>query len=367
MKILLIVTGLGMGGAERQVCDLADNFYDLGHDVMLISMTGEIVNRPKAESIKVIDLAMTKSPYSLFKAYLDTHKIISLFKPDVVHSHMIHANIFSRLLRIFTMLPRLICTAHSTNEGGSFRMLAYRLTDRLCDLTTNVSQEAVERFVERGAVRPARIMTVCNGIDTNHFRFNKLARDKLRHSLGISDESSLFLSVGRLTKAKDYPNLLKAFSTLTNSYSDSNLVIIGVGEQENDLKTLSKKLNIAKRVHFLGLRRDICDWMSAADLYVMSSAWEGMPLVLLEAMACERVIVATDCGGVKEVVGDAGFLVPPMDSDELAAALVNALELSLAKRQELGFLARKRIEKNYSLNSVCMHWLKIYKVDYTPF
>ena len=355
-----------MGGAERQVCDLADTFCNLGHDVMLMSMTGEIINRPKSDAVSVINLSMSKSPYSFLNTYIKARKLIAQYRPDVVHSHMIHANVFSRLLRISTKLPRLICTAHSTNEGGVMRMWAYRLSDRLCDLTTNVSYEAVEKFVEQGAVRPERITTVCNGIDTGFFCFKKEKRNILRHSLGICDESPLLLSVGRLTEAKDYPNLLNAFSALPSKYDNSRLVIIGAGEQEDVLKSLSKKLKIAERIHFLGLRRDICDWMSAADLYVMSSAWEGMPLVLLEAMACERVIVATDCGGVREVLGDAGFLVPPMDSKKLTLAIVNALELPSSKRIDLGFLARKRIEEKYSLNSICKHWLRIYHDDYIP-
>lgn len=363
MKLLFIVTGLGMGGAERQVCDLADTFAKIGHDVMLISMTGDIVNRPKNESIKIVNLSMSKSFTGFVKAYSKARNLIDEFKPNIVHSHMIHANIFSRLLRINTKIPRLICTAHSTNEGGGVRMWAYRLTDSLCDLTTNVSQEAVDKFISQGAVKPDRIIAVHNGIDTSHFCFKPDKRDELRKVLAVKNDAPLILAVGRLTEAKDYPNLFSAFSCLLEKYQDANLAIIGIGDQENELKELAAKLNIITRLHFLGLRRDIFDWMSTADIYVMSSAWEGMPLVLLEAMACERVIVATDCGGVKEVVGDTGFLVPPKDSEKLASAMTDALELSLDARTQFGHLARKRVEDNYSLSSVCERWLRIYSGD----
>ncbi|MGL5947829.1 MAG: glycosyltransferase [Aeromonas sp.] len=118
MKILLIITGLGMGGAERQVCDLADQFAAKGHEVLLISMTGETVNRPLSAKIEVVELRMAKTPLGFIKAYSKTRNLIKKFKPDVVHSHMVHANLFSRLLRLTTRFKKLICTAHSSNEGG---------------------------------------------------------------------------------------------------------------------------------------------------------------------------------------------------------------------------------------------------------
>lgn len=118
MKITLIITGLGMGGAERQVCDLANQFVAKGHEVFLISMTGETVNRPLSAKIDVAELNMAKTPFGFIKAYWQARQLIKQFKPDVVHSHMVHANIFTRLLRISTHMRKLICTAHSSNEGG---------------------------------------------------------------------------------------------------------------------------------------------------------------------------------------------------------------------------------------------------------
>lgn len=98
-KITLIITGLGMGGAERQVCDLADQFSAKGHEVLLIAMTGEALNRPQSTKIEVVELGMAKTPIGFIKAYWKTRRLIKQFKPDVVHSHMVHANLFARLLR----------------------------------------------------------------------------------------------------------------------------------------------------------------------------------------------------------------------------------------------------------------------------
>lgn len=361
MNIALIITGLGMGGAERQVCDLTDQFIENGHQVLLISLTGETVNRPLSDKIDVVGLNMAKTPFGFIKAYWQARKLIQRFKPDVVHSHMIHANLFARLLCLTVSIPKLICTAHSSNEGGGGRMLAYRLTDRLCDISTNVSQEAVDISVKRGAVPANRIIVMHNGIDTKRFTFNKAGRDQLRSELGLTSTTPLILAVGRLTAAKDYPNLLSAFQQIIVAGSLAQLAIIGSGEEQVKLTTMVAELGLNERVHFLGLRRDVQHWMSAADLYVMSSAWEGMPLVLLEAMACERLVVATDCGGVKEVVGECGTLVPPKNSIALANALAQALALTPEQVQVQGRLARTRIVERYSLSAQAMRWLDLYQ------
>ncbi|MCL6263665.1 glycosyltransferase [Craterilacuibacter sp. RT1T] len=360
MKIIFIITGLGIGGAERQVCDLADKFSELGHQVLLISMTGDIINRPRSSAVEIVALKMSKKIHGFIHAYFKSRKLIHKFKPDVVHSHMVHANLFSRLLRLTTSIPRLICTAHSSNEGGAVRMLAYRLTDRLCELSTNVSQEAVDVSIQRKAAPPHRIVAVYNGIDTERFRFNPASRLRLRNELGVSDQTPLLLAVGRLTAAKDYPNLLAAFAQLPITYTHVQLVIIGTGEEEGALKEIVHSLELTGRVHFLGLRQDVNDWMSTADVFVLSSAWEGFGLVVAEAMACERVVVATDCGGVKEVMGNFGILVAPHLHQQLADGLTTALRLTNDEYIKLGKAARLHINSNFSLSAAAGIWLKLY-------
>ncbi|MFQ2612966.1 glycosyltransferase [Aeromonas caviae] len=361
-KITLIITGLGMGGAERQVCDLADQFSAKGHEVLLIAMTGEALNRPQSTNIiEVAELNMTKTPLGFIKAYWQARRLINQFKPDVVHSHMVHANLFARLLRLSTRIPKLICTAHNTNEGGRGRMLAYRVTDALCDLSTNVSQEAVDAFIAQGAVPATRMVAMPNGIDTVRFTFNPACRASLRRQLKLEDDTPLILAVGRFNIQKDYPNLLNAFDQLPRVLSHVQLAIIGIGEEQTKIEALAAQLGLAQRVHFLGLQRNVHEWISAADLFVLSSAWEGFGLVVAEAMACERVVVATDCGGVKEVVGDCGMLVPPKNSAALAEALAEALALPSEQGLAQGRLARQRIVLHYSLTAQAEQWLQLYQ------
>ncbi len=361
MKIILMSTGLGMGGAERQVCDLADQFASMGHEVMLISLTGETVNKPTQPSIKLVALGMCKTPLGFLSAYWKTRQLISSYKPDVLHSHMVHANIFARLLRLAAEIPRLICTAHNTNEGGRLRMLAYRLTDSLADFSTNVSQDAVQAFLKKGACKPGRMIAMHNGIDTHRFHFDEGARKGKRAELGLNDHTPLLLAVGRLTEAKDYANMLQAFSLIDNLAVQPRLAIVGVGELRSQLEEEAERLGVAARVHFLGLRRDIPELMSAADLYVMSSAWEGLPLVIGEAMACENPVVATDAGGCSELLDNIGTVVPVKDPEALSRAIREVLALDTEQRKHIGKNARNRIIEHYSLQNVASTWLNIYR------
>ena len=360
MKVLMVITGLGMGGAEHVVVNLADEFAKLGHKVKLAYLNGEIEVEvsPKNPDVELISIGM-KSSKDFAKAFIKLRKIVKEFKPDVVHSHMFHSNIISRLLRLTISVPKVISSSHNTNEGGGVRMLAYRLTDKLADISTNVSQEAVDTLVKKGAVRSGRMISVVNGIDTKYFYFDKDIRKKKRTELNIANQK-MILAVGRLNPQKDYRNLLNSVYLLKKQRQDFKLFIAGDGALREELMLLVQKLEITEFIEFLGIRRDIPSLMSASDIFVLSSSWEGFGLVVAEAMACERVVVATDCGGVSEVVGPNGFLTKPRNSNLLAQTIDKALDLNDDQRYSLGIAARKRIIDNYSLSANIEAYLKLY-------
>ncbi len=148
MKILFVITGLGMGGAEHVVSNLADELVKMNHEVKIAYLTGEVLVAPKSSEVEVISIGMN-SAKDFAKAYIKLRSLVKDFKPDVVHSHMFHSNILSRLLRLTTNIPKVISTAHSNNEGGKSRMLAYQFTDRLADISTNVSKDAVDSYIAK--------------------------------------------------------------------------------------------------------------------------------------------------------------------------------------------------------------------------
>lgn len=361
MRILLSITSLGVGGAERVVTALADRYVAAGHEVMLVHFHGAADLRPSDPGVRLENLDMQRSPLGVLVALRRFRQLIQSFRPDVVNSHLVHANLLTRLLRPITPMPRLISSAHNTNEEGRRRMIAYRLTDRLVDLSTNVSDEAVGAFEHQGAVRPGRMIAIHNGIDTGCFVFDSVARDRIRSELGLDGATPLLLAVGRLWEQKDYPNLLHAFSHLPAEAALPRLAVVGDGPLRAELKGLAESLGVSRRLDFLGVRHDVPSLMAACDVFVLSSAWEGFGLVVAEAMACERLVVATDCGGVREVVGDAGFLVPPREPDALGEGIERALRLPREQRERLGTAARKRVVERYSLETTADRYLAVYR------
>lgn len=355
-----MTTGLGMGGAEKQVCDLADSFYKKGISVIIISLYGEPITTPNNPHIKIYSLKSKKSLLSIFKVYLKCSRIIKKFNPDIVHSHMFHANIFARMLRMISRFPILICTAHNTIEGGWGRMAMYRMTDMLATLSTNVSSEAVSSFENKGAVKRGHMIVMNNGIDTGYYHYSTKYRDLKRKELNLDSDDVLLLAVGRLTEAKNYPNMLSAFN-LIKTQKNVHLAIIGAGEKESELKAIAKIMRNSDKIHWLGLRHDVREWMSAMDIYVMSSSWEGMPLVLCEAMSCSGFVIATDCGGVTEIVADAGLVVPKESPDKLSIAITQVIDSEQYKNEDLKSKARQRIINNFSIDTVTNNWLDIFE------
>ena len=362
VKVMFLITGLAYGGAETQLVNLATKLKCRGWDVRVVSMLPPqaFVEELKNAHIPLATLNMRRGVADA-RAVFRLLKILREWEPDILHSHMVHANLLARVVRIFCKIPALISTAHSIDEGGSWREVAYRLTDPLADLTTNVSRAAVERYICVGVAPKNKIRFMPNGIDTAKFKPNKAAGKRLRNELGV-DNYFVWLAVGRFEEAKDYPNMLRAFSMIVSKKSDVVLLLVGQGSLLEEVKKLASELKLEDKVRFLGVRRDVPDLMNAADAFVLSSRWEGFGLVLAEAMSCQLPVVATDSGGPREILngGKLGHLVPPGDSEALAAAMMKMMSLPEAERQAMGRAGRAYIEANYSLEHVVDQWVALY-------
>ena len=360
MRILYILTTLGIGGAENQVIALAERMAANGHTVALIALKHAAEEWPV--KLPVLRLNMRKTPVGIYRGLRFAANFVPLFRPDIIHSHTFPANIFARLLRRMLpkshTAPRLINTIHNVHEGGSHRMLLYRVTDALVDQTTAVSQAAAERFVQTHAVSAKKMRVLTNGIDTDLFTPDRARRKQVRAQV-LAGSGFVWLAVGRLAPAKDYPNLLRAFAQVRGAHPKTRLWIAGEGELEQ-LQTGRFDLGDASGIELLGLRHDVADLLDAADGYVLSSAWEGMPLALGEAMAMEKTVVATDVGGVRELIGDAGLIVAPKDSAALAESMIAVMQLTEKARKELGRDARNRIQLHFSMHEKAVQWEHIY-------
>ena len=359
--VCFLVTSLSYGGAETVVIKLATELRKRGWSIKLISMLVPEVRMEILEScgIEVASLKMRRGvpdPRAIFRL----SQLLKKWQPQILHCHMVHANLLGRLVRLITPIPVQISTAHNIYEGPRWREIAYRLTDPLADMTTNVSQAAVDRYVSVGAAPRRKIRFIPNGLDTNEFQPDDKARREIRENLKLSN-AFVWLAIGRLTEAKDYPNMLRAFSQLPPE-PDTKLLIVGQGELRDDLEKNIQELKEGERIKLLGVRRDIPQLINAADAYIMSSAWEGLPMVLLEASATGLPIVATDVGGNREIVqdGSSGIIVSAKDSEALCDAMQNIMGLSVSSRNAMGQAGRNYVQSNYSYQRVIEMWENLY-------
>jgi glycosyltransferase involved in cell wall biosynthesis len=363
LALMFVTTWLTRAGAETQVKDLACEHAHRGARVMVVSLRDPEAFVPELTDVgvQVVSLGMPKGVADP-RGVVRLARAVRMFRPDVVHSHMVHANLLARVTRLFCHMPVLICTAHNTNEGGPWREWMYRVTDRLADVTTNVSKAGVERYLRIGAAPAGRIRWVPNGVDTRRFEKSPGDRSDVRAALGVNDVF-VFLAVGRLERAKGFDVLLQALSLVQTQMSNVIVLIAGDGSERVKLCAQASDLGLgAGIVRFLGVRDDIPDLMAAADGFVLPSRWEGLPLVLLEAASACLPVVATNVGGNGEVTVDqvTGLLVPADDAEALGAAMMHVATLMADQRTSMGRRGRRIVEAGYSLQSVVNKWEQLY-------
>ncbi len=360
MRIVYVLTSLGVGGAERQVVMLAERMAARGHTVSLL------VLRPRQPeewptTVDCVHLDVHKRPGSLLAGLARGRCFLRSFQPNLVHSHVFPANMAARILRLLYPAP-VISTVHNVYEGRWPRMLAYRLTDPLSCRTTAVSQAAADRYMRLKAVPARKCSVLTNGIDTAEFEPNPERRARMRVEMGAGDEF-IWLTAGRIAPAKDYPNLLRAFALVRAAYPRARLWIAGepAGPRSGAVRALAANLGIETSIRLLGLRRDMPDLFDAADGFVLASAWEGMPLVVGEAMAMEKPVVATDVGGVRELAGDCGLIVPACASGALAKTMLDLMRRTPEARGSMGRTARERIVDHFSIDAKADEWEALYR------
>jgi glycosyltransferase involved in cell wall biosynthesis len=360
MRIVYVLTSVGMGGAEKQVVALAARMAERGHTVALISLMARKSEEWPA-SVEVLYLDIRKTPWSAWAGLMRGRLFLRRFRPSIVHSHSFHANMLARLLTLFVPRIAVLSTIHNVYEGGWLRMLAYRLTNGLSRRTVAVSQAAADRFMRVGAVPRGRCAVILNGIDIHEFSPDEERRARARKNL-ISQPEFVWLASGRIVAAKDYPNLLRALVILRDTHSRTEVWIAGgwTDEAMEQLRELPELQQTESMIRWLGLRRDLPALLDAADAFVSSSAWEGMPLAVGEAMAMEKQVVVTDVGGVRELVGDEGIIVPAHDPEALAGAMREVMEASHPVGITKGRKARERICQRFNMDAKPEEWERFY-------
>jgi glycosyltransferase involved in cell wall biosynthesis len=359
--VAFVIPGLDrLGGAERQVMLLAKGLARRGWRVSVVALSGrggDAASELRAAGVEFVTLEMRKGLADP-RGWIRFARWLRRAAPDVVHAHLPHATWLVRASRLYTPSRVVLDTIHTSSIGSFGRRLGYRITAGLPDCVTAVSQSAADAYVSAGMVKREGIAVLPNGIETSEWKPDAAVRAKVRTELGLTGEL-LWLAAGRLEPVKDYPTLLRAMTALPEQ---ARLIIAGSGSLENELHAFSRKLGLAKRVVFLGFQPDVRRWMQAADGFVLSSRWEGLPMSLLEAGACGVGSAATSIPGVREIVveGETGFLAKAGSASDLGHTMLKWMHLPPDQRAAVGMRARNRIAGQFSLDRALDRWEALY-------
>ncbi len=337
IKVAHVITRLCKGGAQDNTFHTVRLANSERFDVQLISgptagEEGSIEAEVEAAGIPILrepDLVRNVSPFRDHRALGNLTDRFKRERPDIVHTHTSKAGVLGRLAARRAGVPIVVHTPHGNIFDGYFSLPATTLftlierraaawSDRIVELTTG----GIEEHLHQGIGRREQYETIFSGIDLAPFDSALEAREHTRQSLGIANADFLVGGVGRLEPIKGFTYFIAAAQRIAQDVPEARFVLAGVGSQESELRAQASPLGDG--FQFLGMRRDIPNLMSALDLLVVPSLNEGMGRVILEAGAAKTAVVASDVGGIPDVVDDArtGVLVPAKNADAIADVVV---------------------------------------------
>lgn len=335
LKIAIFIPSLRGGGAERAMVVLANGFARRGHavDLVLANAAGVFRNEV-SDKVHIIDLRSSRLLASFWRLIGYMRKA----RPDALLSAMSHVNLiglWSR--RLAGVKTRVVVSERSTftyaMKGlGHRRFIAWlmpkllRISYPMADAVVSVSQGVQDDLMCHITLLPERAHVIYNPVVDDGLL--RQALQPLNHPWFARGEPPVVLAVGRLTEAKNYPLLIKAFARL-RSQRACRLLILGEGAQRRYLEDLALKLGVSAHVSMPGFERNPFPYMSRAAVFVLSSSWEGLPAALIQAMACGCRVVSTDCpSGPREILenGRWGRLIPVGDEEALVEAMAECMD-----------------------------------------
>ena len=332
MRVVELIPSLHVGGAERIVALMAAALNEQGHRVTVVSLADPsgswIEAELRAKSVEMVFLG--KRPGLDPRMIPRLGRALAAARPDVLHTHL-HVLKYVLPARLAWRRCAVVHTLHNVaeREAVATDRMVHHLAFRVGVAPVAIGDAVAESF-QRVYRLPAR-HTIPNGIPVADYRCPPAVRAEVRAALSIPADAPTFLTGGRLNVQKNHAALLSAFSD--PALAGARLLIAGDGDLREDLQRQAEQLGAGERVLFLGVRKDVPRLLAAADGLVMASTWEGNPLVVMEAMAAGRPVVATAVGCVPELVSSrTGWLAPPGDVAALSAAMVElVLDLDRAR------------------------------------
>ena len=311
-----------------------------------------------------------KRKFSVFNilAIWKLSKLLKREKVDILHCHKHKPTIYGTIAAKFAGVPVIISHVHGLNRSRNFkRKFMNRFIFKRVSKIVTVGQ-AVKKDVLRDnpSVCADKVFSLGNSIDYGRFADVKISKEQAKKNIGLPEKSFVFGTVGRLVPTKGQAFLIDAFAKVKQKKSEAELIFIGKGRLESQLKEKADKMGLADSVHFLGKRSDIPQILRAMDVFVLPSIAEGLPRSLLEAMAAGLPCVATVVGGIVEILGDGefGLLVPAENAQALAKAMMQFVVMPELEKNNIIEKAKQHIRDCYTHKVVIEKLQNVYEDAY---
>jgi glycosyltransferase involved in cell wall biosynthesis len=358
VRIAHLIETDGPGGAERTVVNIATGLQAAGSENLVIlpaNAEGWLARELSGTGVAIEYFRLERPVSPACARWLTS--TLRRYGTAIAHSHEFSMAVYGGWAAWRAGIPHVITMHGSRYYAGRLqRRLAMRIAVAASGNLVAVSKQLATHLSADLGIRPSRVTVVANGV-----RSQPVSDSSLRAELGLARDQRLLLAVGNLYPVKGHRVLLTALALLRDRHPAVHVALAGRGELADELQALARQEGFAERVHFLGLRSDIPNLLAAADIFVMPSLSEGLPLALLEAMFAGCPIVATSVGEVPTALGegDAGLLVKTGDPVALAAALDRLLS-DPREAQRLGQNAASRAAALYNISHMVAHYARIY-------
>ena len=322
--------------------------------------------RLKASGVRIINTNLDNNP---IVSILKLSKIIRSENIHIVHTQGGRDDFYARVAGRIAKVPVVVNTVATLVEGYDVTflkkivyVLCDRLTERFVDQFIVVSESLRKTIIRNHGIQPDKVIKIYNGIELDQYQPHPGSREKIRKEFLISEEEFLVGTAGRLVYEKGFEFLIRSVQKVLKTFPKTKFLLVGDGPLKMKLENLARELGIMEYCIFSGFRDDIPEILSSLDLFVLPSILEGHPIVILEAMAMAKPIVASDINGVREQIenGRTGVLVPRGDPQALAEA-INQLLKDKSKAKALGMEARKRAEAMFDLKHQIPLYEEVYK------
>ena len=374
IRLVQLVTRLDTGGVPEHVLALLDGLSRRGYSMTVVCREVSERYRTRLEQMGVriilLDLRRLVSPIADLRAAWRLYRLLRDDGCDVLHMHMSKAALLGGLVGTAARVPVRVNTAHNLGcIALPQRVLRglFWLYDKVLFATTmhaviTVSSRVRQSIVRLGLLPAKKVHAIPNGIDPAPFDANAQIRADSRVALGLEPDEVAVGCVARLVWFKGLDALIEAIPAVVRQHAHARFFIVGEGPLKDELLAQARQLGVADKIVFLGERNDVAALLAAFDIFVLPSVSEGMPITILEAMAAAKPIVATDVGGVGEMIEDqeGGMLVPARTPSALADALI-ALAGDAERRERMGRAARQRLERDFAQDGMVAATDRLYR------